>query len=637
MSVVFEGDQEIRDMMKDTMGGIKILVAPIIALLGTYGSGADLPTLGDLVEVTKVAFGTLLEYAINHLKGLPLGELLVRLLKLGAGIFDVLGKLKAAANIGSIVWRVQSLLNLASPVESMAIVVGEPFGNCSSDTASPTLSVNCGTLTGGAISFSWSATDACTSTPEIQYQYRLDPVDSGWSPWNSDTSKSYFELTPGNSYTFHVKAKDKKGNESAVKDCPFKVPPIDPCASDSVRPTLDVSCPAASTSMTFSWSGTDNCTQPAEIQYSYNLAGYSTSWSPWSSDTSKSYFELTPGNSYTFHVKAKDKKGNESAVKDCSFKVPPIDPCVSDSVKPTLDVSCPAPSTESMSFSWSATDYCTPNSEIQYQYKLEPAESGWSGWGWGTSKSYSNLACGPYTFYVQAKDKKGNTSQKTCPFEVPCKCDNDTTPPTLSVTCGTPSTSGAISFSWSATDECSTGADIQYRCRLDPLESSWSSWGSVTSKNYSNLACRQYTFYVQTKDKKGNSAQENCAFLIGEWCVSCAPELLSPADGAQFISKTGIINEPWPTIHFVWTAISCAIEYRIELQCLWYYPNEHWESWPAGSTPGVGLTTGGSTSFDWVPEWVGTWRWRVWAVGPGGDVGRKTDWRFFEAVLMFVD
>jgi len=44
--------------------------------------------------------------------------------------------------------------------------------------------------------------------------------------------------------------------------------------------------------------------------YSYKLEGYDTSWSAWTSATSKSYTDL-PNGAYTFKVKAKDLADNE--------------------------------------------------------------------------------------------------------------------------------------------------------------------------------------------------------------------------------------------------------------------------------------------------------------------------------------
>ena len=62
--------------------------------------------------------------------------------------------------------------------------------------------------------------------------------------------------------------------------------------------------------ITFTWTGSDDITPTAQLMYSYILEGYDTSWSAWTSSTSKTYSDL-PNGVYTFRVKARDLVGNE--------------------------------------------------------------------------------------------------------------------------------------------------------------------------------------------------------------------------------------------------------------------------------------------------------------------------------------
>lgn len=57
--------------------------------------------------------------------------------------------------------------------------------------------------------------------------------------------------------------------------------------------------------VTFTYTGSDNATSTSNLAYSYMLDGYNSSWSSYSTSTSKSYYDL-PNASYTFYVKAKD-------------------------------------------------------------------------------------------------------------------------------------------------------------------------------------------------------------------------------------------------------------------------------------------------------------------------------------------
>ena len=62
--------------------------------------------------------------------------------------------------------------------------------------------------------------------------------------------------------------------------------------------------------------------QQSNVQYSYLLNGFNTSWSEWSKKSEKEYTNLPPGQ-YEFLVRAKNNLGNESSVKIYKFIVLP--------------------------------------------------------------------------------------------------------------------------------------------------------------------------------------------------------------------------------------------------------------------------------------------------------------------------
>ena len=62
------------------------------------------------------------------------------------------------------------------------------------------------------------------------------------------------------------------------------------------------------------------------------------------------------------------------------------------------------------SFTWSGNDNITPTAGLVYATRLEPLETAFSVFGSATTKSYSNLANGNYTFHVKARDQAGNES-----------------------------------------------------------------------------------------------------------------------------------------------------------------------------------------------------------------------------------
>lgn len=59
-----------------------------------------------------------------------------------------------------------------------------------------------------------------------------------------------------------------------------------------------------------------------KIEYSYQLHGFDTDWSSWSTESRKDYTNLGPGN-YLFQVKARNSHGMETDIKSYSFKINP--------------------------------------------------------------------------------------------------------------------------------------------------------------------------------------------------------------------------------------------------------------------------------------------------------------------------
>jgi len=59
-------------------------------------------------------------------------------------------------------------------------------------------------------------------------------------------------------------------------------------------------------------------------------------------------------------------------------------------------------------FKWSGSDDSTPSNKLTYSTFLEGYDSGYAPFSPDTSKTYTNLPDGDYTFYVKAMDDYGN-------------------------------------------------------------------------------------------------------------------------------------------------------------------------------------------------------------------------------------
>ena len=119
--------------------------------------------------------------------------------------------------------------NLVSGSHTFQVQATDPGGNTDPtpasfswtiDLTSPATSITggpTGTITVRSASFDWTGTDNVTTTPNLVYAYRLNPIEPNFSAFGSATTKSYTNLANGD-YTFFVKAKDQAGNEDSTPD-----------------------------------------------------------------------------------------------------------------------------------------------------------------------------------------------------------------------------------------------------------------------------------------------------------------------------------------------------------------------------------------------------------------------------------
>ena len=156
-------------------------------------------------------------------------------------------------------------------------------------------------------------------------------------------------------------------------------------------------------------------------------------------------------------------------------------------------------------FTYTGSDNITPTANLVYATYLQGYDSGWSSFSSSTTKSYSNLPNGSYTFQVKAKDQAGNEdpTPATRAFTVAVP---DTTPPDTSITSG-PSgtiTTNSATFTFTGSDNITPTANLVYATYLQGYDSGWSSFSSSTTKSYNNLPNGSYTFQVKAKDQTGN-------------------------------------------------------------------------------------------------------------------------------------
>lgn len=123
------------------------------------------------------------------------------------------------------------------------------------DTTAPDTSISSGpsgTIAVNTATFTWTGTDDRTTTANLQYAYRLDPIEANFSAFGSATTKSYSNLANGN-YTLFIKARDQAGLEDTT-------PASQAFTVNVVGPTLTASPDsiAVNGAVTVAWNGVTN-------------------------------------------------------------------------------------------------------------------------------------------------------------------------------------------------------------------------------------------------------------------------------------------------------------------------------------------------------------------------------------------
>lgn len=198
------------------------------------------------------------------------------------------------------------------------------------------------TVSAHDVSFAWSSTDLPGSgSLPLTYAYRLDPIEAAFSAFGAAKSRSYAAL-PNGAYTFHVIARDSAGNVEAPGAAPgatnrraftIDAPDLPPAVTITTGPASPSPLPTAQ----FTWSGSDDLTPAANLQYARWLEPIESDPGTFAGGTSASYANLADG-AYAFHVKARDGAGNVGPEATLAFTVavPPTPPGPPASVTATL-------------------------------------------------------------------------------------------------------------------------------------------------------------------------------------------------------------------------------------------------------------------------------------------------------------
>lgn len=348
--------------------------------------------------------------------------------------------------------------------------------------------------------FAWDPTDNVTSPEAVLSAFSLDAGDT--TAFSADVRSATYDGLAEGLHSFLVLAKDQVGNLGTATRS-FGV--------DLTPPTTSiVAGPAdgglvSSTTVTFRWTGSDNLSPVALLEYSWQMD--TTAWSSFDTTTSHRFDSLAV-QQHTFRVRARDLAGNVDSVGVSStFRFDFDAPLTQIVAGPAEGAHLRA---NSFTFIWTGSDAQTPRSALKFSWKLDTGS--YSSPSSDSSHSFTGVSDGAHTFRVKAIDSALNEDR-----EPPSRTfATDITPPQVAFTKG-PEPGGAIqndstSIAWDGTDGVTSSPSLQYAFRLDVGPES--PFDSIRTAVLTRLAEGNHAFRVRVRDLAGNIGSSTLSFGI---------------------------------------------------------------------------------------------------------------------------
>jgi parallel beta-helix repeat protein len=244
------------------------------------------------------------------------------------------------------------------------------------------------------------------------------------------------------------------------------------------------------TEVAFSFTGTDNGTLPADLDFECSLDG-----AEFAACTSGAPITIETGGMHIFEVRAVDAMLLADASPE-SYAWQVVTP-------PATEITSAPPA---LSLSPDATFTFFDQLDSTYECRLDPTQDPELGWTecFGAGTTYVDLSNGPHVFEVRATTLLGVVEEPVA-FGWTVNAP-DTTPPSTSIVLGpaSPTASTSATFIFGGSDNLTALADLTYECRLDSTddldwEACGDSWIELTG-----LSAASHTLDVRATDLDGN-------------------------------------------------------------------------------------------------------------------------------------
>lgn len=356
--------------------------------------------------------------------------------------------------------------------------------------ATPTLTTTPPALgTDDTPSFAWSG----SGEPGAEYTYEITGPTTVGPASTSTTTYTAPTLADG-SYTFTIYETDAAGNTSGSDTATFGIDATAPPAPQSVVVNTPYVTPANQNAVQFSWVGSGEAGNT--FHYEVLSGGSPVVANTTTAESCTLDLSAVADGTLDFSVYETDGIGNDSPVSSVTF--------IKDTVNPTLSLGTTplALGTDNTpTFTWSGVD--SGSGIDSYTYTLSGPDPVSSTNTAATSRTFTALSDGAYTFEIHATDAGGNVSTT-----VSYSFTIDTTPPGAPTGVTSTSLNGIspnryvttanTTFTWSS----GGGGNGVYRYSLDG-GTTWSAAAAGTSRTISTPRA-EHNLVLQERDAAGN-------------------------------------------------------------------------------------------------------------------------------------
>ncbi|MGB1142691.1 MAG: hypothetical protein ACPG1A_17455, partial [Halioglobus sp.] len=241
----------------------------------------------------------------------------------------------------------------------------------------------------------------------VEYYFECTLGGGDDSGWQDSVSYTDVGLTPGTTYTYRVRARDKSSGQNVTAWSAGASATTE--APDTTAPTPDpmtfASAPVATGETTIAMTAS-TASDPSGVEYYFECTAGGGNDSGWQDGSSYTDSGLTPGAQYTYRVRARDKSPaqTETSWSGTASATTDVPDTVAPSPDPMTFASVPA-ATGSSSITMTATPASDPSG---VEYYFECTVGGGNDSGWQDDTAFTDVGLDPdteYAYRVRARDK----------------------------------------------------------------------------------------------------------------------------------------------------------------------------------------------------------------------------------------